>query len=294
MSDLRISELPTLSGAALAADDYLPLADVSASESKKITVTDFIGNAVTLLASSAIPSGKILFDSNTVPGSAVQSGSITATQLQDDAVTAAKMADYSTVTYVSTLPATGAFRGQLAVDIATLAVSCWNGSQWQSIKAAGSVNTIIGGSTSIVNITVSQVGDTVTVNTTLDDTSAAGQFLAGPSGSAGSVSYRLITAADLPTATTSAKGAVRVNGNGLTLSGDQIQISNTVTPSTTVYHLVRYDANGMVTGGRAIVSGDLPPAGAGSIGAVRPGTGLSVTVDGQLNHTNTEIGRAHV
>ena len=70
MSDLRISELPTLSGAALAADDYLPLADVSASESKKITVTDFIGNAVTLLASSAIPSGKILFDSNTEIGRA--------------------------------------------------------------------------------------------------------------------------------------------------------------------------------------------------------------------------------
>lgn len=287
MADLRITELQTLAGVDLAAGDFLPLADVSASESKKITITDFIGNAVTLLASNTIPSGKILFNNNTVPGGSLQSGSVTATQLQNTSVSAAKLADYSTVDFVSSLPASGAFRGQFAVDIATLAVYCWNGTQWQSIKAAGSINTIVGGSTGIVNITVSQVGDAVTINTTLDSTTAAAQFLAGPSGSAGSVSYRLITAADLPVATTAAKGAVRVDGNGLTLNGDQIRINNTVTANTALYHLVRYDANGLVTGGRTITSGDLPAAGAGSLGAVYPGSGLSVSTDGQLNHTNS-------
>ncbi len=286
MPDLRITELQTLLGANLAAGDYLPLADISASESKKITVTDFLGNAVTLIADDTIPSGKILFSNNTIPGTALEDSSVTTTQINDDAVTAAKLADYSSVNFVASLPASGAFRGQLAVDTATLAVYCWNGTVWQAIKAAGSINTVVGGSTGIVNITVSQVGDTVTVNTTLDNTSAAAQFLAGPTGSGGSVSYRIIASADLPAATSGAKGAVRVSGSGLTMSGDQLQINNTVTANTATYHLVRYDANGLVTGGRTIVSGDLPAATAGSIGAVYPGTGLSVSTDGQLNHTN--------
>lgn len=286
MPDLRITELQTLAGASLAAGDFLPLADVSASESKKITVTDFVGNAVTLIADDTIPSGKILFNNNTIPGAALETSSVTATQLVDDAVTASKMADNSSVNFVSALPASGAFAGQLAVDINTLAVYCWNGSVWQSIKAAGSVNTVVGGSTGIVNITVTQAGDTVTIDTTLDNTSAAAQFLAGPTGSAGSVSYRLIAAADLPAATTSAKGAVRVSGSGLTMNGDQLQINNTVTANTATYHLVRYDANGLVTGGRTITSGDLPAAAAGTLGAVYPGTGLTVATDGQINHTN--------
>lgn len=286
MPDLRISELQTLAGADLAAADYLPLADISASESKKITVTDFLGYAVTLIADSTIPSGKIIFNNNTVPGAALIGGSVTATQLADDTVTAAKMADLSSVQFVATLPASGAFIGQLAVDIATLATYAWNGSTWQSIKAAGSINTVVGDTTAIVNISVVQSGSTVTIGTTLDNTTEAAQFLAGPAGGAGAVSYRLITGADLPTATTAAKGAVRVNGNGLTMSGDQLQIDNTVAANSSVYHIVRYDANGLVTGGRLITSGDLPIAAAGSIGAVYPGTGLSVNTDGQLNHSN--------
>lgn len=287
MADLRISELQTLAGANLAAGDYMPLADVSASESRKITVTDFLGNAVTLLADDTIPSGKILFGAESVPGTAIENLGVGTNQVNDGSITAAKLADFSSVNFVASLPASGAFRGQLAVDTVTLAVYAWNGSVWQSIKAAGSVNTVIGGSTGIVNISVSQVGDSVTINTTLDDTTAAAQFLAGPSGSAGAVSYRLIAAADLPTATTTAKGAVQVNGNGLTMSGDQIQIDNTVTPNTATYYLVEYDANGLVTGGRAITAADLPPAGVGTIGGVYPGTGLSVAGSGQLNHTNS-------
>jgi len=287
MADLRISELQTLAGANLAAGDYMPLADVSASESRKITVTDFLGNAVTLLADDTIPSGKILFGAETVPGSALENLAVDTNQINNGSITAAKLADYSSVTFVSSLPASGAFRGQLAVDTATLAVSAWDGSAWRSIKASGSINGFVGDSTGIINISVSQVGDNVSISATLDDTAAAAQFLAGPSGSAGAVSYRLIAAADLPTATTTAKGAVQVNGNGLTMSGDQIQIDNTVTPNTATYYLVEYDANGLVTGGRAITAVDLPPAGTGTIGAVYPGTGLSVDGSGQLNHTNS-------
>jgi hypothetical protein len=264
----------------------LAVADVSASESRKITVTDFLGNAVTLVADGTIPSGKILFGAGSIAGTALANGAVAATQLATGAVTATKLADFSSVDFVSSLPAAGAFRGQLAVDVVTLAVYCWNGGQWQSIKASGSVNTVIGGGTGIVNITVSQVDDTVTINTTLDDTTAAAQFLAGPSGAPGAVSYRIITGADLPTATTTAKGGVQVNGNGLTMAGSTIAIDNTVAPNTATFHVVEYNAKGLVTSGRLIQAGDLPLASTGLAGATYPGTGLAVSTDGQINHVN--------
>jgi hypothetical protein len=286
MADLRITELAALSSADLVAADLLAVADVSASETKKITVTDWLGKAVTLIADATIPGVKILFGSQEIAGTALEDGAVDTTQLAADAVTAAKLADESSVDLVTTLPASGAFVGQIALDTDDSKIYCWNGSTWVSVKAAGSVNSVVGSSAGVVNISVSTVGDTVTISTTLDNTSAAGQFLAGPSGTAGAVSYRTIASADLPTATTSAKGAVVVNGDGLTLSGDQIQIDNTVTANASEYHLTQYDANGLVTAGRLIVAADLPAAAAGVKGAVFPGTGLQVAVSGQLDHTN--------
>jgi hypothetical protein len=287
MADLKISELAALAGANLAAGDLLPIVDVSASETKKITVTDLVGNATTLIADATIPGAKILFSAGQIAGASIATGGVGTTQLANDGVTADKLANESTVDLVTTLPGSGAFTGQLALDTDDLKVYCWDGSAWQSIKAAGSINTVIGGSTGIVNVTVSTSGDTVTINTTLDDSSLAAQFLAGPTAAAGAVSYRIIAAGDLPTATTGAKGAVRVNGSGLTMSGDTVQIDNTVTANTSAYHVVRYTAKGLVTAGRTIQSGDLPLAGSSSVGGVYPGSGLSVAVDGQINHTNT-------
>ena len=184
MADLRISELQTLAGANLAAGDFLPVADVSASESRKITVTDFVGNAVTLLADDTIPSGKILFAANTVPGSAVEDGTITASKLLTNGITGDKLANNSSGRIVAALPASGDFVGQLAVETASDVAYIWNGSIWASFKASGNVNTVVGSSTGPINIEVATVGSTVTISTSLDNTTAGGEFLAGPSGGA--------------------------------------------------------------------------------------------------------------
>lgn len=290
MADLRITELAALAGANLAAGDLLPIADISASETKKITVTDLVGNAVTLIADATIPGGKILFGSGTIPGSAIATGGISATQLAADAVTAAKLADESSVDLVTTLPGSGAFVGQIALDTDDSKIYCWDGSQWVSIKAAGSVNSVIGSSSGVVNISVSTSGDEVTISTTLDNTSAAAQFLAGPTASAGSVGYRVIAGADLPTATTLAKGGVVINGNGLAMSGETLVIDNTVTAESTEYHIVQYDANGLVTDGRQIVAADVPLATTSTIGVVKPGSGLGVDGSGFINHSNSIVG----
>jgi hypothetical protein len=286
MADLRISELAALAGANLSAGDFLPIADTSASETKKITVTDLVGNATTLIADATIPSAKILFGSNTIPGASLTNTSVTATQLANDAVTAAKLADESSVDLVTTLPGSGAFVGQIALDTDDSKIYCWDGSSWVSIKAAGSVNAVLGSTAGVINIVATTVGDQVTISATLDNTSAAAEFLAGPTASAGTVGYRPIVGADLPTATTTTKGAVIVNGNGLTLAGDTISINNIVTAETTNYHVVQYNAKGLVTAGRLVDSSDLPVATSSTNGIVKPGTGLGVTAGGTVNHTN--------
>ena len=265
----------------------MAVADISASESKKITVTDFFGNASTLIADATIPGAKILFSSGTIPGSSVATGGISATQLGSGAVTAAKLANESTVDLVTTLPASGAFTGQFALDTDDSKAYIWDGSSWVSFKAAGSINTAVASTAGIVNITVTTSGDQVTIGTSLDNTGAAAEFLAGPTGAAGAVSYRAIAGGDLPTATTSAKGGVQVNGNGLTMAGDTLTVDNTVTLNTAQFHVVKYTGKGLVTAGRQLISGDLPLASAGLAGAVYPGTGLTVSIDGELDHTNT-------
>lgn len=287
MADLKISELSALAGSDLAAADLAAVVDTSASETKKITISDLVQYGTSLISDDTIPGAKILFGSAEIAGSALENGAVDTAQLADDAVTAAKIADEATVDLVTTLPGSGAFTGQIALDTDDNKIYIWDGSAWQSVKGAGSVNTIVGSSAGLVNIAISTSGDQVTITPSLDNTTSGAHFLGGPTGAGGAVSYRAITGTDLPVATTSTKGGVAVNGNGLVMSGDELQIDNTVTAETTEHHLVQYDANGLVTGGRVIAAADMPEAGASTKGAVYPGSGLEVAAGGALNHTNS-------
>jgi len=268
----------------LVAGDLLAIADLSASETKRITVTDLVGRATTLIADATIPGAKILFGSGTIPGSALTTGAIDAVHLGDKAVTAAKLADESTVDLVTTLPASGAFVGQIALDTDDNKVYIWDGSTWQSVKGAGSVNTVIGGHTGVVNVTVATVGDKVTINTTLDNTSAAAQFLAGPTNAAGAVQYRTIAGNDLPVASGSARGGVQVSGDGLRMDAGKIEIDNDVSASGGTYNVVDVDSKGLVVNYRQITANDLPVATDSTPGATMPGTDLEVSGTGVLNH----------
>ena len=286
MADLKISELNALAGSNLVAADELAIVDDSASETKKITVSDLIANGVTVISDDAIPGAKILFAAGDIATAALADSAVTTAKLNDSGVTAAKLADESTVDLVTTLPTSGDFSGQLAVDTDDNSVYCWSGSAWLSLKAPASINTVSGSTTGEINIVTTISGDTATVSATIDNTTSAAQFLAGPTGSGGVVGYRTVVGSDLPTATTSAKGGVVVNGNGLIMDGDTIEINNAVTSSGT-HHVVTYDANGLITGGRTLVSSDLPIATASARGAVIPGDGLTVDVSGNLSVNNT-------
>lgn len=285
MADLRISELVTLAGSSLAANDLLPIVDSSASETKKISVTDLLGNGSTLIPDATIPGAKILFGSQQIPGGALVNGAVGSTQIASGAVHASKLAANSTAQVVTSLPVTGAYTGQLAVETSTNKAYVWNGSTWVSFKAAGSINQLVATAGGPVQVNVSIVGDVATLSVNPANTTTGGIFLAGPAGSGGAVSGRAIVGSDLPTASNVAKGGVIVNGAGLRVNGSTIEIDADVS-ATATYSVVTHNAKGLITASRAITAADMPAATAGAKGAVLPGTGLSVTGAGALNHTN--------
>ena len=286
MADLKISELNALAGSALASADLVAVVDNSASETKKLTIGDLIANGLTLVTDDSIPGSKILFGAGDIATADLADGAVTTVKLADDSVTAAKLADESTVDLVTTLPASGAFTGQLALDTDDNNLYCWDGSAWQSLKAAGSINTVSGSTVGIVDITATTTGSSVAIAAVINDTSAANQFMAGPTSAGGAVAFRTIDGSDLPVATSSAKGGVVVNGEGLRMDSNTIEVDNDVTASAT-HHVVTYSAKGLITGGRALTAADLPAATASALGAVIPGTGLAVDASGNLDHSNT-------
>jgi hypothetical protein len=287
MADLKISALNALAGADLVAADVVAVVDDSASETKKLTVSDLIANGTTLISDATIPSAKILFSAGAIDTAELAASSVETAKINDSAVTAAKLADNSSVTLVSSLPASGDFVGQVAIDTTDDHLYVWDGSSWDSVKAAGSINVVNGSTSGIVNITTSTSGDTVTVSTTLDDTTAAAQFLAGPTGSAGTVGYRALVGTDLPTATTTTKGGIIVNGEGLRMDSDTIEIDNDITANSSTFQAVKFDSKGLITSGRDITSADLPNATDGATGAVKPGTGLEMGTAGAIDHSNS-------
>jgi len=286
MADLKISDLSALSGGDLVAADELAIVDDSASETKKITVSNLIANGVTLISDDAIPGAKILFGAGDIATAALADSAVTAAKIGADQVTAAKIADNTIVNLVSTLPTSGDYTGQLALDTDDNSLYVYSGSAWLNTKAPGSVNAFTDTTSGIINISTAVSSGTATVTASIDNTASAAQFLAGPVGSAGTVGYRTIDGGDLPTATTTSKGGVIVNGGGLILSTDTIQIDNSVTASSTK-HLVTYDANGLISGGSVISSSDLPVATSSAKGAVIASDGLAVDASGNLSIDNT-------
>ena len=84
MPSLEISKLPNLAGADLQATDPVALADLSASETKKLTIKNLVQFGSALCDAASIPSDRI---SSPLPADYVATAS-----LQDLAVTTGKIA----------------------------------------------------------------------------------------------------------------------------------------------------------------------------------------------------------
>ena len=278
MADKKISELSPLTGA-LNVADALPIADDSASQTKRISPKDLIQAGITLIDAGSIPADK-------VTGLALPDGSVTTAKLADGAVTAIKLADNSSGVVTAGVLAAGVRIGQVGLSTTDNKLYVWDGSAWRGVAAPESVNGI-SVTDGLIEIAVTDNGDgTVNLAPTHRDTTGARQFLAGPTNGAGAVSQRQIVGADLPVATSTSNGAITVNGGGLTVNGTGlISIDNAVAAQTS-RSLVTYDANGLVQSGSPLTATDLPVATDSTIGAVRPGDSMTVNGAGDITIDN--------
>jgi hypothetical protein len=286
MADLKISQLTELAAQDLASDDVLAVVNLGTGETRKIKATSLINRSVAFISGSTISGTAINFTGVTISGSSIASGTISTSNIANNSITSALLSDNSAAVVSGSLPASGDFIGQLAITSGDDFTYAWDGSSWSSIKAAGSISSISGVASGIVNIAAITTSGNTVISGYLSATASGSEFLAGPIGTGGSVYYRGITAADLPVATTTEAGAIIVNGNGLVLSGSTIAINNSI---STASGFLAFAANefGLITHTRAVNGTDLPIAQSGITGAVQPGTGLDVDGTGTIGHANT-------
>ena len=266
MADRRISELQEILASEVRADaDVLALADISASETRKIKVAE-LAEAV----ADALPDGSLngsVIEDGSIHGDKLQDGTVTGDKLVDDTITADKIAPDS---ITSSELADGAVDTDAIQDDAVTGSKIADSALGRGIDKQADV---IGHSeeyfpaapTSFAGVTVDEYGHVSGFGTEIPVT-------------------------DLPIATDSINGVSHYPASsGLSVSGTgAVSHTNTVAPSTKTK--VTYDSNGHITAGTDLESSDLPLATATEPGAVSvPGPTLSVDGNGALTHASSGV-----
>ena len=126
MADQRISQLTKLAQGDVAANDVLAIVDVGASTTKKVEAKDLFQAGANLADSASIDLIKLNQSSTTKLGT---------TALADDAITAAKLADDSSIVYDSVAPGSNNFEGRGYVNSTSKNLQVWDGSAFQQVVA---------------------------------------------------------------------------------------------------------------------------------------------------------------
>jgi hypothetical protein len=126
LADQRITQLTALPKAGVAATDVLPIADISASQTKKVTAKDLVDAGLDLIDVSSIDIDKLDQASTTKIGT---------TALANDAVTAAKLADDSSIAVQTTAPASDNFEGRGFFNSDTGAFQVFSAGSYVSVAA---------------------------------------------------------------------------------------------------------------------------------------------------------------
>lgn len=288
MADLRVSDLPVLTGTDLAATDVLPIADLSASETKKLTSKELIQNGVTLIDDGTIPGAKLVADSVTaaeiapdsITSSELANGAVDTASIQNDAVTDIKIANGidgaklldNTVT-AAKVTAGSLDRGLDKTSGAightnSIAPAVHNGI---SFDAEGHVDGTAPLQSSDLPIATTNLvgGVSVPVNSdlTVSGAGALGHASSIVGGTTNGITYNNsghitaaapLGAADLPAATTTAKGAVSVPGPALTVSPSGALTHEPSGVLAGTHQSVTVDVRGHVTAGGPLTAGMVP------------------------------------
>lgn len=355
MADQRISQLTALAQVDVAAVDELPIVDVSNSQTKKVTAKSLFQAGAALADSDAIDIAKLNQSSTTKLGT---------TSLAPNAVTAAKLANDSSIAYDSVAPASDNFEGRGYVNSTSKNLQVWDGSAFQQVIAPtagiedGAVTTAKIANNAVTTakvdasglgaaalatsaVTTTKIADNAVTTAKIDASGLAAAALATDSVTTAKILDSNVTTAkiaddavtgvklandsstvvagDAPTGSGDFEGQQWINTNtGLTYvwtgaAWQQIAALQTITfsDSTPIAFAVTKPDNfsatvtttldnqvaatvfaGPTTGSattptfRALIGTDLPIAASGSNGAIQPGTGLTVTGAGVLNHSN--------
>jgi hypothetical protein len=257
--DLRISELPPLRGEDLREHDLAALADLSASETRQITVKELIQDGIQLI------------DDGTIPGAKIVDDSITAQQIATDAVTDDELADNAVDTAAIQFEAVTNEKVAYGLDGAKLADESvfaekisWDALDRGLDKGSG----LIGHTNDI------QPGQRSGI--TFD---AQGHISA----------HRALIGTDLPPATETDLGGVHVPMEG----GLRISLDGSITHAADtepgLHNGIQYDEHGHVVGTAPLLPSDLPLATEETVGGVYvPELPLAVE-DGALTHADSGV-----
>ena len=184
----------------------------------------------------------------------IATSAVTTAKINDSAVTQNKLDDQSTSVVSSATPSgTGSFVGQGWYDTSNGLAYVWDGTTWS--QEAG-IQTITVTESTPLSIAVSKP-DNFSANLTITlETQAANSVFAGPTTGVDAIpTFRSLTAADLPDATATTKGAV-IPGTGLAVSTGTLNHTNTVTGATVSG--ITFDNQGHISAATALVEADIP------------------------------------
>jgi hypothetical protein len=320
VADSRISALTRLPEAAVAPTDLLPIADLSASETKAITAKDLLEGVVINMDAGSIPASKINFAAGLPSGSLLISGGDVVLGRTAGAGLAEEIA--CTAAGRALLAGVDAAAQRAAMGLGTLAArsGSWvDGSSFsgtssgtntgdQTITLTGPVTgtgtgtfatTITAGAVGSVEIAVggvatANVADDAITALKLADQSCVVVGSTAPSGAGAFIGQGGFSTATSLAYTYTATGWVQnagVQSVVITDANTPLSVTKTGTTDTTFsIDLDDQSANavwaGPTTGAaakptfRALVGNDLPAATASVRGAVYPGAGLTVAADG--------------
>ena len=225
MADLQITQLPELGSAQLQAADPIAVADVSATETKKITAKNFVQGAFGLVDAASIPAtalsypltaGQIVtatladnavtnvkITDATITGAKLANDTITATQIAADAIGSSELADNAVDTAAITnlnvttdkLAATSVTTAKIADSAVTFAKTNFSDGDIPGAKITSASIT----STQIANnaVTANELADDAVDTAAIANTAVTGAKIASDTITAGNIAANAIGASEL-------------------------------------------------------------------------------------------------
>lgn len=300
MADSTITQLnPLLAVDAQASVDVLPVADVSTSETKKITIADVVTAGIGSVSSNTIPGAKLIDGSVTatqigtgeVGTSEIADGSVTTAKLADEAVTAAKIATGTiTATQIAADAVGSSELADDAVDTAAIQSSAVTTAKIadDAVTAAKIAAGAVGASEiADGSITAAKLAsDAVTTAKILDDAVTSAKIGPAAVDATALASNAVTTAKILDGNVTAAKLANDLDGSEFLAQAANTVFAGPASGSNAVPTFRALTTTDLPV----LAAENLPLATSGSVGVVSAGTGLAVNGAGVLAINNTVTG----